>query len=94
MTYLQILQIVLSVLWGIPTFLLLYQLFFVTVGIFAYKKFPKTDKKMRYAVIIGARNEEAVIEKVEYYKAKHTRKRKAIYRKRQLIFRIHYQKNL
>ncbi len=34
---------------------------FAIVGIFARKKFPSTDKKLRYGIIIPARNEEKVV---------------------------------
>ncbi len=35
--------------------------FFAIVGLFARKKFPKTEEKLKYGIIVSARNEEAVI---------------------------------
>ena len=35
--------------------------FFAAVGLFCKKKFPKTETKLRYGIIIPARNEEAVV---------------------------------
>ncbi|MBR1891302.1 MAG: glycosyltransferase family 2 protein [Clostridia bacterium] len=64
MSYTEVLQIVLLVLWGISSLAVLHYLFFTILGIFKRKKFPKADKKLRYAIMIGARNEEAVIGKL------------------------------
>ena len=60
----EVLQIVLLDLWGISSIAVLHYLFFTILGIFKRKKFPKADKKLRYAIMIGARNEEAVIGKL------------------------------
>ncbi len=61
MSYLQIIFTILIVLWGFFTIALLYQMFFVVSGVFVKRRFPKTEEKLRYAIMIGARNEQAVI---------------------------------
>lgn len=61
MDYLKIVMIVFGVIWGIFALLLFHYLVFTVVGIFAKKRYPVTEKKLKYAVLIGARNEEAVI---------------------------------
>lgn len=49
---------VISLLIGLLT---VHFVVFAIVGIFAHKKFPQTDKKLKYGVIIPARNEEKVV---------------------------------
>lgn len=61
MTYEQIINIVFICISSLITVMTLHYLFFSLVGLFAYKKFPKTDDKKKYGVIIPARNEEKVI---------------------------------
>ncbi len=61
MNYLQIVNLVFSVLGSLLGLLVLHFGFLAVVGLFTRKKFPKTDEKLKYGVIIPARNEEAVI---------------------------------
>ena len=61
MSYNDIVSIVFWVLTGILTFITIHFLFFAIVGIFAKKKFPKTEEKLKYGIIIPARNEEKVV---------------------------------
>ena len=53
--------LILSILWGILSLLVLHYPLFALIGLFAKKRFRKTDRRGRYAVVIGARNEERVI---------------------------------
>lgn len=64
MNYLIVLAIVFGVLWGVFFLMLLHYVVFMFAGIFKKKRFPKTEEKLKYGVIIGARNEEAVIGKL------------------------------
>lgn len=61
MSYLGILIIVFAVLWALFALMLLHNVIFTIVGIFAKKLFPPTEQKLKYGIIIGARNEERVI---------------------------------
>jgi len=61
MGYLEIVTIVCSVLSGIFGIALLHFAIFSIVGIFKRKTFPETEEKLRYGIVIPARNEEAVI---------------------------------
>lgn len=61
MGYLQIVRIVILALSALLGLLTLHFFFFAMVGIFKKKTFPKTDTKLKYGVIIPARNEEAVV---------------------------------
>ena len=64
MGYLEIAMIVCGVIGGLFALMLLHFLVFTIIGIFAKKTFPKTDERLRYGVIISARNEEKVIGKL------------------------------
>lgn len=64
MTYLDIVNIVFGVLGGILTLLMLHFGIFAIIGLFCKKTFPKTDEKLKYGLIIPARNEEAVVGKL------------------------------
>ncbi len=61
MDYLQIVKLIFAILTFIMTLLLVHFVVFAIVGLFARKKFPKTDKKLKYGIIIPARNEAAVV---------------------------------
>ena len=61
MDYLQIVRTVILVLSSLLGLLTLHFFFFALVGIFKKRTFPKTDTKLKYGVIIPARNEEAVV---------------------------------
>ena len=61
MEYLKILGIIFAIIWLIFFAALFHYLFFTIAGIFVCKKFLKTEEKLKYGIIIGARNEESVI---------------------------------
>lgn len=61
MSYLEIVWIVFGAIWGLFFLLLLHYAVFMVIGIFKRKKYPVTEEKRRYGILIGARNEEAVI---------------------------------
>ena len=61
MGYLEIVAIVFSCLWLLFSLLTIHYVIFSIIGLFAVKHFPQTDKKLRYGIIISARNEEKVI---------------------------------
>ncbi len=61
MQYLDIVNLIFQILTGILGLLLIHFLLFYFVGLFTRKKYPKTDKRLNYAVVISARNEEKVI---------------------------------
>ena len=61
MNYLWIVWIVFGAIWGFFFLLLFHYIVFTVIGIFKKKTFPKTEEKRRYGILIGARNEEAVI---------------------------------
>lgn len=61
MGYMEIVAIVFSCIWVLFTLLTIHFIIFSIIGLFAVKHFPKTDKKLRYGIIISARNEEKVI---------------------------------
>ncbi len=61
MNYLQIVNLVFSILGSLLGLLVIHFGFLAVIGLFARKKFPKTEEKLKYGVIIPARNEAAVI---------------------------------
>lgn len=61
MDYLQIVDLIISILSSIFSLLLLHFVIYCIIGLFGRKKFPKTDEKLKYGIIIPARNEEAVV---------------------------------
>ncbi len=61
MNYIKIVNTVALIAFVIFTLLYLHFFFFAVVGFFKKKKYPKTDRKLRYGAIIPARNEEAVV---------------------------------
>lgn len=61
MGYLEIVNLVFGILSGSFALLFIHFIFFSIVGLFARKKFPKTEEKLRYGLIIPARNEELVV---------------------------------
>ena len=60
-SYFTAVWIVTVALTSVIALLTLHFIFFAIVGIFARKTFPATDKKLKYGIIIPARNEEAVV---------------------------------
>lgn len=61
MLYFRITFTVITLLYLVSFLLFLHFVVFGVVGLFRRRVFPITKKKLRYGVIIGARNEEAVI---------------------------------
>ena len=61
MGYLEIVAIVFGCIWALFSLMTIHYVIFSIIGLFAVKHYPKTDKKLRYGVIISARNEENVI---------------------------------
>ncbi len=61
MSYLEIVRLSGSIATAIMALLCLHFFFFAIVGVFKRKTYPHTEEKLRYGVIIPARNEEAVV---------------------------------
>ena len=61
MNYLDIVNLVFSILTTLATVIMIAFVFFFFVGIFKRKKYPHTDKINKYGIIIPARNEEKVV---------------------------------
>lgn len=64
MGYIEIVAIVFLVLWCVFTLMLIHYAVFMLIGIFKKRTYAETDKKLKYGIIIGARNEEFVIGKL------------------------------
>ena len=62
MNYIQIVDLVFLIVTLVMTLFTAHFLVFALVGLFAKKRFPKTEKKLKYGILIAARNEEKVIE--------------------------------
>ncbi len=61
MNYVEIVNLVFSIIFGVYALMMLHFIVFGIIGVFAYKKYPKTDIKNKYGIIIPARNEELVV---------------------------------
>lgn len=61
MSYIEIVILISTVLGALFTLMCAHFLFFAIVGIFAKKTYPHTENKLKYGIIIPARNEEAVV---------------------------------
>ena len=61
MAYLDIVNLIFSIITSIISVLGFYQVVFLLIGVFSRKKFKKSEKKHKYGIIICARNEEKVI---------------------------------
>ena len=61
MNYVEIVNLIFSIIFTIIAALVFHFVFFAIFGMFTKKTFPKTDKKLRYGIIIPARNEEFVV---------------------------------
>ena len=61
MGYIEIVKLVCDILSLCLALMCAHFAFFAFVGLFWKKKYPKTEKKLRYGIIIPARNEEAVV---------------------------------
>lgn len=64
MEYAITVAIVFAAIWGVFTLMLIHFAFFMLVGIFKKKRYPHTNKKLRYGIVIAARNEASVIGKL------------------------------
>ena len=62
--YISVVNSVTLALYMVMLLLTIHFMFFGIVGIFKKKTFPHTEQKLRYGVIIPARNEEAVVSKL------------------------------
>ncbi len=61
MNYLQIVNLIFSILGLLMVLLMFHFPLLAIIGLFARKTFPKTEQKLKYGIIIPARNEEAVV---------------------------------
>lgn len=61
MNYYDIVNIVFWCISAVTALLLIHFIVFSIIGVFKFKKFPKTDTKLKYGLIIPARNEEQVV---------------------------------
>lgn len=61
MNYIEIVDLVFWIATTLLGLLTVHFAIFAVVGLFTKKKFPKSDKKLKYAVVIAARNEEKVV---------------------------------
>ncbi len=61
MGYLEITAIVFACISAVFAIFTAHYFFFTIIGIFARKKFKPREEKLRYGIVIGARNEETVI---------------------------------
>lgn len=62
MNYIQVVDLVFSIILTVFGLMGIQFLFFGILGLFCKKKFPKAEKKLKYGIVIAARNEEKVIE--------------------------------
>ncbi len=61
MGYLDIINIVFGAIFTVFSLIVVHFVVFAIVGLFTKKKFPHTDTKLKYGIIIPARNEESVV---------------------------------
>lgn len=61
MNYLEIINLIFGIIFGIVGLLMIHFIVFFFVGIFAKKKYPKTEVRNKFGLIIPARNEEKVV---------------------------------
>ena len=61
MKYIEIVNLVFSIIFGIFGLLTIHYVIFAIIGFFKKKKYPKTEVRNRYGLIIPARNEELVV---------------------------------
>ena len=64
MDYFVITEAVISVLYTLMGILTAHFVLFAIIGIFAKKRFPETQEKLRYGILIPTRNEKAVVGKL------------------------------
>ena len=61
MSYNEIINLIFLIISSITGILTIHFIIFAIIGLFAKKKYPKTDTKLKYGIIISARNEDKVI---------------------------------
>lgn len=61
MNYLDIVNLVFSIIFGLYTLFMLHFILIAFIGMIKKKKYPQTNIKSRYGIIIPARNEEKVV---------------------------------
>lgn len=61
MGYLDIVNIIFNTIFTIFSLIVIHFVVFAVIGLFTKKKFPHTDTKLKYGIIIPARNEESVV---------------------------------
>ena len=61
MNYIQTADLIFDILYGFTGLIVVYFILFALVGLFKKKRYPETDEKLKYGLIIPARNEEAVV---------------------------------
>lgn len=59
--YFTVTEAIISVLYTLVGLISIHFVIFAVIGIFVKKKFPKTEEKLKYGIIIPTRNEEAVV---------------------------------
>lgn len=58
-----VLEIIIAI-WGVISALYVFRGLYAAIGLFATRRFPKTDRLHKYAILVAARNEEKVIGKL------------------------------
>ena len=61
MDYIRIVNIIFDILYGLTGVIVLHYIVFAIVGLFKSKKYPPVEEKLKYGLIIPARNEEKVV---------------------------------
>ncbi|MBE6675002.1 MAG: glycosyltransferase [Ruminococcaceae bacterium] len=61
MDYLRIVNLIFDILYGTTGLIVLHYIVFAIIGLFKKKKYPEVSEKLKYGLIIPARNEETVV---------------------------------
>ena len=61
MSYVEIINLIFSIISGVFALATAYYVVFIIIGLFTYKKYPKAKKQHSYGILICARNEDKVI---------------------------------
>ena len=61
MNYIDIINLIFDIFYGLTGAIVLHYIVFAIIGLFKRPKYPHTDTKLKYGLIIPARNEEAVV---------------------------------
>lgn len=64
MNYFEITEAIISVLYTLMGLMTFHFVFFAVIGIFAKKRFPEAQEKLKYGILIPTRNEEHVVGKL------------------------------